>query len=312
VSNPSPTNIAASIHAKLTNKAREFKIDPNILRTRYALERFLYRLSLSQYKRRLTPKGAMLFVLWSDEKFRPTKDADFLLTGESDVDAVEKMIKEICVIPVQEDDAMRYDPESVRAEIIREDQAYGGVRATLAAHLGKITVPIQLDIGVGDVVTPKSEQVPFSVLMKDFPAPQLFVYSRESMVAEKLEAMVKLDLANSRMKDFYDVWVISTQLGFDSDIMPKAILATFKRRGTSFPKGDIPALTSYFYNDEKKNIQWRAFLKKGKVAYGHLTLKQVCEEISESLREVFKRIIQGKICIFPFPISDSQTTLGDR
>ena len=276
-----PKNIAASVHAKLTRKAQEFKIDPNILRTRYALERFLYRLSQSQYKRRLTLKGAMLFALWSDENFRPTKDADFLLTGESGVDAVEKMVKEICVVPVQDDDAMSYDPESVHAEIIRESQSYGGVRATLTAHLGKIPVSIQLDLGVGDVVTPKSEQVPFSVLMKDFPAPQLFVYSRESVVAEKLEAMVKLDLANSRMKDFYDVWVITTRLGFDLDIMSKAIPATFKRRGTTFPKGEIPSLTSYFYNDENKNTQWRAFLKKGKVAYIHLTLKQVCEEISQ-------------------------------
>ncbi len=294
MSKPGPINIAASIHAKLTNKAREFKIDPNILRTRYALERFLCRLGLSKYRRRLTLKGAMLFALWSDENFRPTKDADFLLTGKSGVDAVEKMVKEICLCPVQEDDAMRYDPESVRAEIIREDQAYGGVRATLAAHLGKITVPIQLDIGVGDVVTPKSEQVPFSVLMKDFPAPQLFVYSRESMVAEKLEAMVKLDLANSRMKDFYDVWVITTRLGFDVDIMSKAIPATFKRRGTLFPKDEIPALTSYFYNDEKKNIQWRAFLKKGKVAYSHLSLKQVCGEISDSLGDVLVKVKRNK------------------
>jgi len=290
MSNPSPKNISASIHAKLTSKAGKLKLDPNILRTRYALERFLYRLSLSRHSSRFTLKGAMLFFLWSHEHFRPTKDADFLLAGEAGVDTVEKMIREICIVPVEQGDAMHYPLESVKVEIIKEDQAYGGVRASLTALLGKIPVPVQLDIGTGDVVTQKSEHVPFSVIIKEFPSPMLSVYSRESVVAEKLETMVKLDLANSRMKDFYDVWVITTRLGFDSDIMPKAIIATFRRRGTSFPKDGIPALTSYFYNDENKNAQWRAFLRKGKVAYAHVSLQQVCTEISESLHKVFRNI----------------------
>jgi len=290
MSNTSTKNIPASIHAKLTNRASELKLDPNILRTRYALERFLYRLSLSMYGSRFTLKGAMLFSLWSHENFRPTKDADFLPTGEAGVHAVNKMVREICIIPVEQDDAMHYPSESVRVEVIKEDQAYGGVRASLTARLGKIPVPVQLDIGTGDVVTQKSEQVPFSVIIKEFPPPVLSVYSRESVVAEKLETMIKLDLANSRMKDFYDVWVITTRLGFDADIMSKAMLATFKRRGTSFPKGEIPSLTSYFYSDENKNTQWRAFLRKGKVAYAQMSLQQVCTEISESLDKVFRKI----------------------
>jgi hypothetical protein len=289
-----PKNMAASIHAKLTNKARQLKLDPNILRMRYTLERFLYRLSLSKYSSRFTLKGAMLFPLWSDEFFRPTKDADFLLTGESSLAAVEKMVREICMVPVPEDDALSFGPEGVAVERIKEDQAYGGVRATLTAHLGKIPVPIQLDIWTGDVVTPKSKQVPFSVVIDELPAPLLFVYSRESVVAEKLEAMVKLDLVNSRMKDFYDVWLITTRLGFDPGIMVKAIPATFKRRKTMFPDGDIPSLTPYFYLDDTKNIQWRAFLKKGRVAHAALSLQQVCEEIRESLQEVFEKIRLSK------------------
>jgi hypothetical protein len=290
MSTPIPKNLATSIQAKLTNKAGELRLDPNILRMRYALERFLYRLGLSPYSDRFTLKGAMLFFLWSDELFRPTKDADFLLTGESSLAAVKKMLREICTVPVPEDDGMSFAPEGVVVERIKEDQDYGGVRASLTAYLGKIPVPIQLDIGTGDVVTPKAKPVPFSVVIGALPAPRLLVYSRESVVAEKLEAMVKLDLANSRMKDFYDVWLITTQLGFDHDIMVKAIAATFKRRKTVFPAGDIPALTSYFYDDTTKHTQWCAFLKKGKVAHGQLSLTQVCGEIREALQETFEKI----------------------
>lgn len=149
MSKAAPKNMAASIQAKLNHKAGEFKLDPNILRMRYALERFLYRLGLSPYSRRLTLKGAMLFSLWSDELFRPTKDADFLLTGESSLAAVEKMIREICMVPVPEDDGMGFDPAGVVVERIKEDQVYGGVRVSLTACLGKIPVPIQLELEPG-------------------------------------------------------------------------------------------------------------------------------------------------------------------
>lgn len=283
-------NIAASIHAKLTNKAKANKLDVNILRTRYALERFLYRLSLSDYKEKFTLKGAMLFLLWSDENFRPTKDSDFLLTGDSSIKHVEKMIKEICDVPFPEDDALVFDQDSVSVERIKEDQQYSGLRVTLKASLSKIPIPIQLDIGTGDIVTPEPEHTAFPTILDNLPAPILSVYSRETVIAEKLEAMVSLDLANSRMKDFYDIWTITEKLGFDSNILIKAIAATFERRETEFPSGGIPSLTPYFYNNENKIIQWKAFLKKGRVLYPELTLQQVCEDINKSLSDVFKSV----------------------
>ena len=280
------TNIAASVHAKLVNQAKENRIDVNILRMRYAIERFLYRLSLSKFCNKFTLKGAMLFLLWSDENFRPTKDSDFLLTGELNENIIESMIKEICSLRV-EDDAVHYHQESMQIQKIKEDQDYEGLRVTFSASVGNVLVPLQLDIGTGDIITPTGLQSEFPTIIKGSPAPMLYVYSRETVIAEKLEAMVKLDLANSRMKDFYDIWIITQKLGFDKNLLKQAIDATFKRRKTPFPDKGISSLTPSFYNDSKKNVQWNAFLKKGSVKHNKLTLQQVCEDIKKSLEEIF-------------------------
>lgn len=279
------TNIAASVHAKLVNKAKENRIDVNILRMRYAIERFLYRLSLSQFSNQFTLKGAMLFVLWSDENFRPTKDFDFLLTGELNENIIKSMIQNICSLCV-DDDAVHYHQGSIEIQKIKEDQDYEGLRVSFDASVGNVIVPLQLDIGTGDIITPAGLQSEFPTIIKGAPVPILYVYSRETVIAEKLEAMVKLDLANSRMKDFYDIWIITQKLGFDKDLLKQAINATFKRRKTPFPENGIPSLTPYFYNDSKKNIQWNAFLKKGSVKHNKLTLQKVAEDIRKSLEEV--------------------------
>ena len=255
---------AASVQQLLRNQAKAQGINPNILQVRYSLERFLYRLGLSKHKDRITLKGAMLFILWSDKSFRPTKDADFLITGDISPNNIKQVVIDICNIEVTNDDAMVYDAESIKIVPIKEDQEYQ-----------------QLDMGTGDVVTPRATEADFKVLIDTLPAPRLKVYNRETVIAEKLQAMVLLDLANSRMKDFYDVWIICTQFGFDKEILKEAIVSTFKRRGTNFPSEGISSLTEYFYDDPAIKTRWKAFTKKLKL---DLSLEQVCIEIKEHLK----------------------------
>ena len=272
---------AASVQQLLRNQAKAQGINPNILQVRYSLERFLYRLGLSKHKDRITLKGAMLFILWSDKSFRPTKDADFLITGDISPNNIKQVVIDICNIEVANDDAMVYDAESIKIVPIKEDQEYQGLRVTLKSKLGHIPIPVQLDMGTGDVVTPRATEADFKVLIDTLPAPRLKVYNRETVIAEKLQAMVLLDLANSRMKDFYDVWIICTQFGFDKEILKEAIVSTFKRRGTNFPSEGISSLTEYFYDDPAIKTRWKAFTKKLKL---DLSLEQVCIEIKEHLK----------------------------
>ncbi|WDE98940.1 nucleotidyl transferase AbiEii/AbiGii toxin family protein [Lentisphaera profundi] len=276
---------AASVQQLLRNQAKAQDINPNILQVRYSLERFLYRLGLSEHKDRITLKGAMLFILWSDKSFRPTKDADFLITGDISPNNIKQVVIDICNIEVANDDAMVYDAESIKIVPIKEDQEYQGLRVTLKSKLGHIPIPVQLDMGTGDVVTPRATEADFKVLIDTLPAPRLKVYNRETVIAEKLQAMVLLDLTNSRMKDFYDVWIICTQFGFDKEILKEAIVSTFKRRGTNFPSEGISSLTEYFYDDPAIKTRWKAFTKKLKL---DLSLKQVCIDIKEYLEAVLK------------------------
>ena len=274
---------AASVQQLLRNQAKAQDINPNILQVRYSLERFLYRLGLSEHKDRITLKGAMLFILWSDTSFRPTKDADFLITGDISPNNIKQVVIDICNIEVTNDDAMVYDAESIKIVPIKEGQEYQGLRVTLKSKLGHISIPVQLDMGTGDVVTPRATEADFKVLIDTLPAPRLKVYNRETVIAEKLQAMVLLDLANSRMKDFYDVWIICTQFGFDKEILKEAIVSTFKRRGTNFPSEGISSLTEYFYDDPSIKVRWKAFTKNIErlVDMDIKDLHKLCESVEE-------------------------------
>ena len=287
----SSTDRVAAIQNRLKETAKATGIgNPNILHIRYSLERFLYRLSLTKHKHRITLKGGMLFILWCEETFRPTKDADFLMSGTSDHETIKQTINDICAISVADDDAMIYHADTIKVEAIKEDDEYQGLRVSLKSTLGKIVIPVQLDIGTGDIITPKAVEVNFTVIIDELPAPRLKVYNKETVIAEKLHAMVVHDLANSRMKDFYDIWLLCTQFDYESNTLAKAISATFKRRDTEFPAEGISSLTDYFYNDKTKQTQWNAFLKKTKVKPNDLSLEQVCHEISRSLAHVFDQL----------------------
>ncbi len=253
-------NLAASVRQRLFNLAIERRDDFQILLTRYALERLLYRLSQSPHSRYFLLKGANLFTLWGGGPYRPTRDLDLLGIGDSSVERLEQVFRDICMAQV-EPDGLRFAPDTIKAEEIREDLEYGGVRLILTAHLEQARIQIQVDVGFGDAVTPPPEDVEFPTIL-EFPAPRLRAYRRETVVAEKFQAMVMLGIANSRMRDFYDVWLLSQRFEFGGKPLSDAIRDTFARRRTALPGQTPLALTQEFSGRGDKQAQWRAFILK--------------------------------------------------
>jgi Nucleotidyl transferase AbiEii toxin, Type IV TA system len=273
-----PTNTAASAKQRLLNRSRAQKEDFNLLLTKYALERVLYRISQSPYRDTFVLKGALLFELWTEQTYRPTRDADFLSQGENNLARFQKIFEEICALTV-EDDGLCFDAASVRVERTKEDQDYEGMRVTLLGYLENARLPVQIDIGFGDAVTPAPLQISFPTLLGN-PAPILLAYPRETVVAEKFEALVKLGVANTRMKDFHDLKTLSSLFQFAGPTLSEAIRRTFERRKTPLPREAPPtALTPEFYNDATKQKQWNAFATKNKLYIEPITLQEVTASI---------------------------------
>ncbi|MGH8516480.1 MAG: nucleotidyl transferase AbiEii/AbiGii toxin family protein, partial [Panacagrimonas sp.] len=236
-----PRNVGASVRARLQNLAVRKGQVFDILLTRYALERFLYRLSKSEFAARFVLKGAMLMTTWFDEPHRPTRDLDLLGYGDPAADPMLAVFRAICATPV-DDDGIQFDIAGLRVEQIREELTYGGLRLRTTASLAGARINVVIDIGFGDSVEPGLEEIDLPVLL-DLPAPHLLVYPRETVIAEKFQAMVQLGRANSRMKDFYDIWLLAKSYNFEGDRLPRAIAATFARRGTPIPNAIPDALT---------------------------------------------------------------------
>lgn len=253
-----PRDVGASVRARLLTLARQKGQAFDLLLTRYANERLLHRLSLSPHRNRFVLKGAMLMTTWFDDPHRPTRDVDFLGYGDSAPDAMLLTFREICAIAV--DDGMVFDVDALRVELIREELAYGGLRLRTTGLLAVARISVIIDIGFGDSVEPGIDEVNLPVLL-DLPQPRLRVYARETVIAEKFQAMVMLGLANSRMKDFYDVWILSRTYDFNDDRLSRAIAATFERRGTDIPYEAPVALTQAFATDAGKRQQWAAFVR---------------------------------------------------
>lgn len=250
----------ASIRARLLNKARAKNLDYNLVLTRFALERWLYRLSISRFREDFLLKGALLFDLWFDVPHRPTRDADLLGTGTADIPRLIATFQEICAVDVE--DAIEFQPESVRGEGIRKEGNYPGVRVTLVGLLDGARCPVQVDIGFGDAVTPGPEVVHCPAMLEDMQGPSLRAYPHYTVVSEKLEALVVLGIANSRMKDFFDLWILSRQSDFDGEILRAAVMATFHRRSTSMPAVEPIGLSDEFARDAGKQSQWQGFIRK--------------------------------------------------
>jgi predicted nucleotidyltransferase component of viral defense system len=281
VSKDRPRNLAASVRQRLTDLARKQGEDVQLVLTRYAIERLLYRLSSSPHGKQFVLKGAMLFRLWTGQRQRPTRDLDLLGTGEDSIERLVEVFKAVCGLAV-EDDGLTLDPEAVRGERIKEDQEYEGVRIHCDARLGQARIDLQIDVGFGDAVMPRAVQVEFPVLL-EFPAPILRAYRRETVVAEKFQAMVALGIANSRMKDFYDLWVLANGFAFDGPSLCQSLRATFHRRKTALPPEPPLALTAAFGTDVAKVKQWEAFGKKSRLNLGGMTLAQICAFLSDFL-----------------------------
>jgi predicted nucleotidyltransferase component of viral defense system len=236
----------------------------DLVLTRYGLERLLYRLSRSAHKDEFVLKGAMLFQAWTEVPNRPTRDLDLLGRGDESIEHLASVFRQLCAQVVEEEDGLVFDVESVRGAEIRGNQEYGGVRLTLTAHLAGARIPLQTDIGFGDVVTAGPVEIEFPTLL-DMPAPVLAAYSRESVVSEKYQALVELGIANTRLKDFFDLYLLCDRFPFDGSALAEAIRATFGRRATALPDGTPTGLSDQFAQDRAKQAQWSAFVRKGKL-----------------------------------------------
>ena len=255
-----PKDVGASVRARLLRLARDRGEDFQLVLTRYANERLLYRLASSPHASRFVLKGAALFTLWTGKAHRATRDLDLLGFGDPSEAHIRGVFADVLAVDAG-DDGVQFDTGSLEVGPIREEQEYGGVRVLVIARIAAAKVRLQVDVGFGDAITPEAAIVEFPALL-DFPAPRLRAYPRETVVAEKLEAMVQLGLANSRMKDFYDVVILSRMFEFDGDLLVRAIRATFERRRTPLPAGLPVALTPEFTEDAMKRTQWSGFVRK--------------------------------------------------
>lgn len=254
------TNLPASIHQLLLNKARQTHRPFNEVLQYYAMERFLYRLSRSPYADRFILKGALMFRIWDLESYRPTMDIDLSGRTANDVENLVAIFKEVSSQQV-EPDGLIFNPESVRGVRIAEEANYAGARIRLQVNLGAARVSVQLDIGFGDVIVPPPELVEYPTIL-DFPPPRLKGYNKESVVAEKFESMVALGILNSRMKDYFDIWTLCRRFDFDGHTVSQAIAKTFSNRHTEIDPNPV-GLSVRFSEDPAKAAQWRGFVRKG-------------------------------------------------
>lgn len=283
-------DLPASVRQRLLDNARSTGRPFQEVLQYFAMERFLYRLSQSPHANTFVLKGALLFTAWGGPASRPTKDIDLLARMDNAVDAVTAVIKEVCSLEVQPD-GLAFDLESVSGEAIKEDADYSGVRVTFLVTIQNARISMQIDIGFGDVVTPSVNATTYPVLL-DFPAPELLSYPRETVVAEKFEAMTKLGTFNSRMKDFYDIWILSRQFSFDGASLADAISQTFANRQTVVTAKPV-ALTPAFGRDDAKQTQWQGFVRKSKLGGAPADLSSVIDDLLLFLQPVAEAIENG-------------------
>lgn len=283
-------NIAASVRQRLLNKARETGRPFNELLQYFAMERFLYRLSKSHYAENFVLKGALMLTVWKAPLSRPTIDIDLLGRIDNSIETIVEVTKEICRQEV-EPDGIAFDVASIEAERIAEDADYEGIRVRFRGSLGTARIVMQLDIGFGDILVPSPEPTNYPTIL-DLPAPQLRGYTKESTIAEKFEAMVKLGILNSRMKDFFDIWLMLRQFDFDGATLSAAITKTFSTRGTSIQPEPI-ALTSTFAKDTEKAVQWRGFIRKNRLTDVPQNFPEVITAIASFLGPIAKTLAGG-------------------
>ncbi len=276
-------NIAASVRQRLLNRAKNDRRPFNELLQYYAMERFLYRLSQSVHAERFILKGALMLRVWQASEFRPTMDIDMLGKTSNDEANIVAQIREILVVDT-EPDGLTFDSSSIQSEHITEDADYQGIRIRFHGTLDTARINMQVDIGFGDIVYPAPEESELPAML-DHPAPRLLCYSRESAIAEKFEAMVKLGILNSRMKDFYDIWLLSRQFDFDGSRLTEAIRLTFKQRGTPLPDKIVAFQESFI---TEKQVQWTAFCSRLKQEHLPTVFADIVSHVEEFLGPAVK------------------------
>ena len=278
-------NLPASVLARLKNISKKQKFNFNILLIRYGVERFLYRLSVSPYSSSFILKGASLFTIWFEPSYRTTKDADFCCIDDAKEINLTQCFREVCAI--QSNDGVIFDMESIAMEQIRKAIPYGGMTITVTAYIANVKIPLQFDIGFGDAIYPDAELSEFPTLLETDP-PQIKAYSSFTVIAEKFQAMVTLNLANSRMKDFYDIWLLAKLSDFDFNTLTEAIQQSFNNRNIIIPSEEYPlALTSTFADSADKQRQWEAFCRK----INPKDAPKLLSDVIDYLRIFFKPII---------------------
>ena len=276
-------NVAASVLARLKNLAKAKGLVYNEVLVRYVIERVLRRLELSSYASKCVLKGGSMFIVWNGGfSFRPTMDADLEFRGDGSPENLECVFREVCDMPGCEEDGVVLDGETVSAIPIREDDQYGGVRVTVTAKIGSVRVPVQFDVGIGDVITPQAKACDFPVML-DHSAPRLKVYPRETVVAEKFQTIVRRGFANSRMKDYYDLWRLSADEKVDREIAKLAVARTFRRRKTELPVAVPDGLSDDFARDAAKVIQWHSFMRKNRLNVGMTSFSDIVSTVRSFL-----------------------------
>jgi predicted nucleotidyltransferase component of viral defense system len=283
---PKKANLAESVRAKLKTIARERHDNFDFVLVRFAQERLLYRLSQSTYSREFVLKGATLLLGLTGERYRPTRDLDLLGFGKDDPQRLEKVFRDLCRVEV-EADGLEFDPESIQVSEIREDREYQGKRIALKARLGNAIISLLIDVAFGDAVKPEIQELDFPTLL-DMPTPHVRAYSLESIVAEKFQAMTHLGIANSRMKDFFDLYEMAARFRFTEETLSEAIRATFERRKTPLPTEPPLALTEEFSGDSIKQTQWRGFLGKSEI-----DAPERLDDVIARIRELIVPILQS-------------------
>jgi len=281
------TDVAASVRARLLASAKQSGKPFQEVVQYFAMERFLYRLSKSSHVERFVLKGGLMLSAWKAPQSRPTKDMDFLARLSNEPDSIVAVIREICDVP-DETDGLRFDSSSLEAKVIKEDADYEGVRVTFLAYLQNARVHMQIDLGFGDVVIPEPVKISYPTIL-GHDAPEIHGYPRETTIAEKFEALVKLGLLNSRIRDFFDLWMLSQQFEFDGQTLARAIRETFANRGTEIDIDPV-ALKPEFASDATKQSQWNGFCRKSRIDFAPARLQEVCDAISQFLLPVAKAL----------------------
>lgn len=287
----SSKNLHASIHQRLLNTAKQSGRPFNDLVMYYAMERFLYRLSVSAHADQIVLKGGLMLQVWGAKATRVTKDIDLLGKLSNNPENIRSVVAGICSVEV-DDDALTYDPQTVNTTRIAEDVDYEGVRANFTGMFGKMQLKMQIDFGFSDTITPSPEKIVYPTVL-DHPAAELMAYNRETVIAEKLEAMVKLGELNTRMKDFFDVALLAAGFSYSGAVLSKAIVTTFQRRGTQIEAQPV-FLTDRFAGLPDKNQQWKAFLKTARVDQAPSEFSQAISIIRVFVQPVFETLVQDE------------------